>query len=131
MKIKNFADNLKRDKARGNLAPHQIILLMSLHKIYSKNNSIVINISDLLETFKTIWKNNQNLFKSKNCNLGLPLRAFVNNGFLEISITAEIKDFRNRKELTNKISELKLSDLLLNILKEKDFYEYIKTRINK
>ncbi|WP_412987677.1 hypothetical protein [Pontimicrobium sp. IMCC45349] len=126
-----FIDSLQRDKARGYLAPHQIILLMSLHKVYSKNRSIVIRISDLLETFKKVWENNQYLFKSKNCNLGLPLKAFVNKGFIEITITEEINDYRNKNELTTKISELKLSHLILNIINKKDSYEYFKSRINK
>lgn len=34
MNAEEFVNNLKRDKARGSLTPHQIILLIALLKIY-------------------------------------------------------------------------------------------------
>jgi hypothetical protein len=51
MDIKEFIDSLKRDKARGALAPHQIILLLSLHKLNSENKSKILKLEDLMGTF--------------------------------------------------------------------------------
>jgi hypothetical protein len=81
--MKEFIDKLKRDKARGNLAPHQIVLLLSLHKLYSENKSKIIEIDDLMDFFSTTWKEHQNSFKTKNCNQKSPFKTFiVSRGFI-------------------------------------------------
>ena len=53
MTLEEFTNNLKRDRARGNLAPHQIILLLSIRKLILQNKSKTIFIFDLLELFGT------------------------------------------------------------------------------
>ena len=130
MDINEFIDNLKRDKARGELAPHQIILLISLHKLYSENKSNTIEIDDLIDAFSLIWKEHQNSFKTKNCNLGMPLKVFVNNTYLEIGITQDINDFRSKTELRSKVTSIKINQFLLKLLKKNESYDYLKTRIN-
>jgi hypothetical protein len=127
--MKDFIDNLKRDKARGDLAPHQILLLISLYKLYSESKSCIIEIVDLIDAFSLTWKENQNSFKTKNCNLGMPLKVFINRDYLEIQIKEDIIDFRNKTELKSKISSIKISPLLLNILSKQEISEYLKTRI--
>jgi len=129
--MKEFVDNLKRDKARGDLAPHQIILLLSLHKLYSKNKSNTFEIGDLMDAFNLTWKEHQKSFKTKNCNLGMPLKVFVNKEYLEIDITEDINDFRSKTELRTKITSIKISRILLNIFKNIEISDYLKTKINK
>lgn len=128
--MKEFIDNLKRDKARGELAPHQIILLLSLHKLYSESKSSIIEIGDLMGAFSLIWKEHQNSFKTKNSNLGMPLKVFVNKSYLEIDITDSINDFRSKTELKSKVIQIKISTILLNLLKNPEFSAYLKTRVN-
>ncbi|MGY0391178.1 hypothetical protein ACW5R3_01295 [Bizionia sp. KMM 8389] len=128
--MKEFVDNLKRDKARGDLAPHQIILLLSLHKLYSENKSNTFEIDDLMDAFNLTWKEHQKSFKTKNCNLGMPLKVFVNKEYLEIDINEEINDFRSKTELRTKITSIIISQLLLTLLKKTEFYNYLKTRIS-
>ena len=130
MEINEFIDNLKRDKARGDLAPHQIILLLSLHKLYLKNKSYVIEIEDLIDTFSLIWKEHQYSFKTKNCSVGMPLKVFVNRDYLEVDSKEDIIDFRNKTELKNKITQIKINPVLLRLFKQPEFPNYIKTRIN-
>jgi len=130
MDIKEFIDNLKRDKARGELAPHQIILLISLYKLYTKNNSEILIIEDLISIFNKVWKENQVKFKTKNCNLGMPLKVFVNRGYLEIDIKEDIVDFRSRTELKFKITSLKINRILLELFADTELDDYLKTRIN-
>lgn len=129
MKMKEFVDNLNRDQARGNLAPHQIILLISLNKLYSESKSNTLEILDLIDVFDSIWKEHQNTFKTKNRNLGMPLRVFVNRDYVKIEINEDIKDFRNKIEIKTKIKKIILSQLLINLMKNKKFIEYLKTRI--
>jgi hypothetical protein len=128
--MKEFIDNLKRDKARGELAPHQIILLLSLHKLYSENKSSIIEIGDLMGAFSLIWKEHQNSFKTKNSNLGMPLKVFVNREYLEIDLKEGINDFRSKTELKSKITQIKIHQILLNILKNGKCSDYLKTRID-
>jgi hypothetical protein len=129
MEINEFIDNLKRDKARGELAPHQIILLLSLHKLYSKNKSNIIEIGDLMDTFSLTWKEHQDSFKTKNCNLGMPLKVFVNKDYLEIEIKEDINDFRSKSELKTKITQIKINQVLLSLFNKNEFSAYIKKRI--
>jgi hypothetical protein len=130
MKINEFIDNLKRDKARGELAPHQIILLISLHKLNSKKKSNILEIEDLMDAFNFTWKEHQNSFKTKNCNLGMPLKVFVNRGYLEIDIKEDIIDFRSKSELKSKITEIRISLILLSFFNNTEFEYYLKTRIS-
>ncbi|WP_282148394.1 hypothetical protein [Algibacter lectus] len=127
--MKEFVDNLKRDKARGNLAPHQIILLISLYNLNLENNSEILTIEELVSTFNKVWKENQDKFKTKNCNLGMPLKVFVNRGYLEIKIKEDIVDFRSKTELRSKITTIKINLELLRLFKNTEFSTYLKTRI--
>ena len=95
MNTEEFVNNLKRDKARGNLAPHQIILLIALSNIYSISKSNLTDITTLNNEFQKVWKEYKNLFISKNNKVGLPLKAFVNRGYLNLIINECINDFRN------------------------------------
>jgi hypothetical protein len=130
MDINEFVDNLKRDKARGELAPHQIILLISLYNLYIENNSKTLSIEELISTFNKVWKENQDKFKTKNCNLGMPLKVFVNRECLEIDIKEDIIDFRSKTELRSKITEIRISLILLSFFNNTELEHYLKTRIN-
>jgi hypothetical protein len=125
-----FVDGLKRDKARGTLAPHQIILLITLYKLYSESKSNTVEIADLALAFGFTWKEHQNSFKTKNCNLGMPLKVFVNRDYLKIEIIEDIIDFRNKTELKSKINNIKINQVLLNLLIDPEFSIYLKTRIS-
>jgi hypothetical protein len=128
--MKEFIDNLKRDKARGDLAPHQIILLMSLHKLFSESKINSLEIADLMDAFNYTWNEHQDSFKTKNNNLGMPLKVFVNKGYLEIDVNADINDFRSKTELRSKITEIRISTVLLSLFKNTELADYLKTRIS-
>ena len=130
MEINEFIDNLKRDKARGELAPHQIILIISLYNLYIENNSKTLNIEDLISTFNKVWKENQDKFKTKNCNLGMPLKVFVNREYLEIDIKEDIVDFRSKTELTNKIIKIEICAILKNLFQKPDIKNEFINKIN-
>jgi hypothetical protein len=130
MEINEFIDNLKRDKARGELAPHQIILLISLYNSYTENNSETLHIEDLISTFNKVWKESQDRFKTKNCNLGMPLKVFVNRGYLEIDVKENIIDFRSKTELTNKITRIEISPVLQNLFQQPKILNHFYKQIN-
>ena len=131
MNPEEFLNNLKRDKARGSLAPHQIILLIALSKIYKKSGNILTDILILNSEFQEVWNTYKNQFKTTNNKLGMPLKAFVNKGYLTIQISKEINDFRNLSELESKISKLVIEDILTNLFKADKFEEYFISRISK
>jgi hypothetical protein len=66
----------------------------------------------------------------RNCNLGMPIKVFVNRDYLEIEIKEDIIDFRNKTELKSKITEIKINRVLLNLFKNNDINDYLKTRIS-
>lgn len=82
-----------------------------------------------MDTFSLTWKEYQNSFKTKNSNLGMPLKVFVNKDYLEIDIKEDINDFRSKTELRSKITQIKINQVLLSLLKNPEFLTYIKTRI--
>jgi hypothetical protein len=131
MNPEEFIDGLKRDRARGSLAPHQIILLIALSKIYKKSGKVLTDILILNSEFQDVWNIHKNQFKTTNNKLGMPLKAFVNKGYLTIQISEEINDFRNLSELESKISKLVIEDILTNIFKADKIEEYLVTRISK
>lgn len=131
MSPEEFIDGLKRDRARGSLAPHQIILLIALSKIYKKSGKVLTDILILNTEFQEVWNTYKNEFKTTNNKLGMPLKAFVNKGYLTIKISEEIKDFRNLTELETKISQVVIEDVLITLFKEDKIEEYLITRISK
>ena len=131
MNQEEFINNLKRDKARGSLAPHQIILLIALAKIYKSCGRTFTDILILNSKFQEVWNTYKNEFKTTNNKLGMPLKAFVNKGYITIKISEEIKDFRNLTELETKISQVVIEDVLITLFKEDKIEEYLITRISK
>lgn len=131
MTAESFVDDLKRDKARGSLAPHQIILLIALLRLYKKNGEILNDISILNSEFQEVWNTYKNEFKTTNNKLGMPLKAFVNKGYLTIKITEQINDFRNLSELETKISQVIIEDILISLFKIEKIEEYLVSRISK
>jgi hypothetical protein len=131
MNIEEFVNNLKRDKARGNLAPHQIILLIALSNIYFVTKSNSTDVSTLNIEFQKVWNTYKNEFTTTNNKLGLPLKAFVNKGYITIEISEEINDFRNLLELESKISNLVTDDILIKLFKTDNIEEYLISRISK
>jgi hypothetical protein len=127
--VNEFIDDLKRDKARGSLAPHQIIFLLVLLNIYTEKKSVNFNIVELIVEFQKVWKEHQDKFQTKNNKIGLPLKAFVNRGFVEIDIIDSIADFRRNQELEAKITNVKIGNELLKLLKIEKINEYLIERI--
>ncbi|WP_318641703.1 hypothetical protein [Flavobacterium ardleyense] len=124
-----FIDNLKRDKARGNLAPHQIILLIALSNIYSISKSDTTEINVLNIEFQQVWKQHKNVFVSKNNTIGLPLKAFVNREYLQLTTSDVINDYRNNLELQSKIESIKMDRILTRLFHDSDIKEYLISRI--
>jgi hypothetical protein len=131
MNPEEFIDGLKRDRARGSLAPHQIILLIALSKIYKKSGKVLTDILILNTEFQEVWNIYKNEFKTTNNKLGMPLKAFVNKGYLSIEISEEINDYRNLLELETKISKLAIEDILITLFNADKFDEYLISRITK
>jgi hypothetical protein len=131
MNPEEFINGLKRDIARGSLAPHQIILLIALSKIYKKSGKVLTDILILNTEFQEVWNIYKNEFKTTNNKLGMPLKAFVNKGYLTIQISEEINDFRNLSELESKISKLVIEDVLISFFKVDKIEEYLISRITK
>ena len=131
MTAENFVENLKRDKARGSLAPHQIILLLALSKIYKKSGKNITDILILNTEFQEVWNTYKNEFKTTNNKVGMPLKAFVNKGYITIQISDDINDFRNLLELESKISKLVIEDILIAFFKADKIEEYLISRITK
>lgn len=131
MNTEEFVNNLKRDKARGNLAPHQIILLIALSNIYSISKSDSTDINTLNSEFQKVWKEHKNLFISKNNKIGLPLKAFVNREYLQLITTDVINDFRNNLELETKVKSIKMYKATTQLFQDSDIKKYLITRIIK
>jgi hypothetical protein len=131
MIAEEFINNLKRDKARGSLAPHQIILLIALSKVYKESGKNLIDITILNKEFQEVWGTYKKEFKTTNNKLGMPLKAFVNKGYLTIEISDQIVDFRNLSELESKISNLVIEDILISLFKLDNIEEYLVSRISK
>lgn len=123
-----FIDNLRRDKASGNLAPHQIILLISFKALTSYFMKNQYHIDELIKEFDTNWSKYSHLFTTKNNNIGMPLKALLNKNLIEIKTNDAILNFRNRNEILTKIDSIKFSQELIAFLSSIDI-EYLERRI--
>lgn len=121
----DFIASLKRDKARGYLAPHQIILLISFFNLGKEK----LNIDELIKAFDENWKKYAYLFNSKNRNIGLPLKALSNKGLVIMYLLQPIDNFRNVNELIEKVKSISFSDELISFLKKVNL-EYLESRIS-
>jgi hypothetical protein len=54
----------------------------------------------------------------------------VNKNYLEIAIKEDINDFRSKRELRSKITEMRINRVLVNLFKNAEFIDYLKTRIS-
>lgn len=129
MNPKEFIDKLKRDKARGNLAPHQIILLITFLDIYIKNKSQSFDIVELENEFQKVWEHNKSDFVSTNNRIGLPLKAFLNKKFIRLTLRNEIKSFRKTEELKREISNIEIDKILVNLFRQDNLKIYLISRI--
>lgn len=111
-----FIEGLKRDRARGSIAPHQIILLISFLNL---TNSLAKNhykIEELSIEFDSNWAKYSHLYSTKNINIGMPIKAMMNKSLLEIKTKDTIFNYRKRKEILSKIETIKLSNELKTFL---------------
>ncbi|WP_293786889.1 hypothetical protein [uncultured Pedobacter sp.] len=120
----NFIDSLKRDRARGNLAPHQIILLISFFNLGKDR----LTIHELVSEFDKNWETYKHLFKSNNRNIGMPLKAMLNNNLITIETFSSIENHRNTREILSKIILVSLSETLTEFFTSVN-KEYLETRI--
>lgn len=108
----DFIDNLKRDKARGNTAPHQVLLLITLHNLYNEKRHFDFEIKEIILSFDETWEKYEHLFQTKSKIVGMPLKAFYNQGFNGLEFYTEIKDFRNKNSLEQNIKAIVLNNSL-------------------
>ena len=115
MDPKEFIDKLKRDKARGIIAPHQIVLLIALLNIYEQKGSSIFNIEEINFEFQKVWKEHSTKFNSNNNLVGMPLKALYNQGYITIEILNNIRDFRKLSNLIDNINVITLENDLLEL----------------
>lgn len=126
-----FIDNLRRDKARGIIAPHQIVLLLALYSLFRQTGKIHFNIEEVNSSFQLVWKENKDKFKSTNNNVGLPLKSLNSQGIIKLEIVSSIFDFRNLKNLNDGINKVNLTEVLLKVFHENSFTDKLKERLSK
>jgi len=125
-----FINELSRDKVRGTIAPHQIILLISFFNLYHATSRKQFEFKELADEFYASWKKYQHLFKSKNNNIGMPLHALYKRDLIEITVSYTIIDYRNIEELSQKIKYTSFNKELIKFLKTVDL-DYLESRINR
>lgn len=131
MIAKEFIDNLRRDKARGIIAPHQIVLLLALYSLYKNTGKVNFNVEEVNSSFQFVWKENKDKFKSTNNCVGLPLKSLDSQGIINLQIIKSINDFRNLRNLFNGINNINLTEVLIKVFHEDSFTDKLKERFSK
>lgn len=128
--MEELISRMRIDRARGRRAPHQLVLLIALSKLIRSKNTDVFSIEDILMNFEDTWKKNKHNFYSKNPNIGMPLRALIRLGYIEIDQTGAIVDFRNTQSLLDDIKLVKVKDpvkrLLSQVETDQEILKYLK-----
>lgn len=126
-----FIDNLKRDKARGIIAPHQIILLLALNNIYQCTKKNMLSVDEINAEFQNVWSNNTDRFQSKSNLVGMPLKALYNQGFIELNINGEIQDYRRFEQLQHHVTQVTIGKQLVELFSAKNLNPILKERMDK
>lgn len=125
-----FIDNLKRDKARGVIAPHQIVLISALYNIYQREKKSKLNIDEIDMEFQKVWNKNCDKFLSRSNLLGMPLKAFYNQGFIDVKFNEPVDDFRRLKSLKTNIENVEIGNSLINLFSIKNLDLILNQRFN-
>jgi hypothetical protein len=128
--LNDFVSELRRDKARGEIAPHQIILLISFFHLSHSLKKGVFSIGEINMEFQRNWDLYCLQFKSRNNKVGMPLKALYNKGLIQLEIVDIINDFRNLNDLQSKISSVKLHKKLIHFLGIDDVHDFLISKIN-
>lgn len=108
---------LNRDRARGNKAPHQIILLISIAEYFKQNHRKIIPLENLYNLFTNIWMENEQALSSDNKDFVMPLKALYKMNLLQTSLEAPILNpIRSYNELKQRIFEIELTEDFTAIL---------------
>ena len=68
---------MKIDRARGETAPHQIILLATLFDLFKLNTKPQVKLAEISGKFGVIWVSNNHRFSTTNMNLARPVPALA------------------------------------------------------
>ena len=131
MELNKFIDKLKRDKARGVIAPHQIILLYALYNLSNRCGKHTFEIDELNTEFQIVWKRNKDKFQSTSNILGMPLKAFFNQGYINLAFSGELLDFRKLNDLKENIKSVQIGTELLKVFKFENIEDTLINRLNK
>lgn len=128
--LKAILDKLKRDSNKGILAPHQILLLITIQREFNSYNNIELSIKDIQCTYEIVWNEYRKSISSDNLNLGVPIRALKNQGLIEVNFYNESdplkeKYYRIKNKLLEKVKSIILSENLINGIKNENEAEEI------
>lgn len=129
MDANEFIDNLRRDKACGVIAPHQIILLVALHNIYNEKHNTILNVDEVNTEFQKVWSQNNEKFQSKSNLVGMPLKALYNQRLIDLDVRGQIKDFRRLSDLKENIYKIILCKELATFLEVEGSFGILVHRI--
>ncbi|MEJ5053918.1 hypothetical protein [Sphingobacterium sp. MYb382] len=131
MTLNIFIDNLKRDKARGVIAPHQIVLLCALYNLFERYDKVTFDIEELNTEFQLVWKENKDRFQSISNILGMPLKALLNQGHVNLNCSNKVLDFRRLNNLKTNIKSVQIGTELSKIFTLENVKKTLINRLNK
>lgn len=120
--LKSIISKLNRDKAHGQSAPHQIILLITLKKMIEKESNMgVFDIHKLKDEFDLAWNSYAMRLSRSTKNFAMPIHALVKNRLISVNTKRDryrFNDRRSEKELLDNTLSISIKDYtLLNALK--------------
>ncbi|SOC81567.1 hypothetical protein SAMN06296241_3146 [Salinimicrobium sediminis] len=116
--LETILEHLNRDKARGNIAPHQVILLIAISNHVEKYRRQLLPLPQVKEIFDEIWLHKEQLFRSNNTDIVMPLKALQRAELIHLRITEDqIQGVRSYNQLREVVTDIELSNELFEILK--------------
>jgi len=117
-RLKESIENLRRDQARGFVAPHQLILLITICRHYQTTKESQVSLINLKDMFHEIWIENEQAFRSENPDIVMPIKALKRSGLISADIDQNLlKRIRTYSDLNNYITNLEISKPLAELFK--------------
>jgi hypothetical protein len=118
-RLKESIENLRRDQARGFVAPHQLILLMTICRHYQTTKESQVSLINLKDMFHEIWIENEQAFRSENPDIVMPIKALKRSGLISADIDQNLlKRIRTYSDLNNSITNIEISKPLAELFKK-------------
>lgn len=131
LKLEKFINDLNRDSVRGNIAPHQLVLLITFLRMFDSTIEL-FSFKELHVNFNKVWEELKLFFKTGNRDIIMPIKALTNQGHIKLHPNNEIyKSLHKVSDFEKYYKSVSLHQEFKEILSLPDVENYLIKRLQQ